>query len=126
MIKKAILILPLLGALAACATPREACVNNVHAEIRTAERSISKTESDITRGYAVHVTREPYTVLTRCTDAQGRHYPCERTRYKTTEQPVSLDMKAEQQKLERLTDRLAALRLTASQQISQCHVMHPE
>jgi hypothetical protein len=123
---KKLLILPLLGALAACATPRESCINNVHSQIRTIEQAITKTESDINRGYAVHVTRESYTSLTRCTDAQGHHYPCERTRYTTKEQPVSIDIDAEQRKLERLTDRLTALHLTRSQQIAQCRAIHPE
>jgi len=124
--KKNLLALVLLGTLAACATPREACINNVRSEIRGVERSIAKTEADINRGYAVHVTREPYNVLTRCTDSQGRHFPCEKTLFKTTEQPVSLDMKSEREKLERLTDQLAALRLTANQQISQCNKIYPE
>lgn len=122
---KAFYLLPAIALLAACATPQEACINRAYSEIRAVESRIAKTRSDIDRGYAVHRTREPITVLTECEREDGSTYPCERVRYETEETPVALDIAQERVKLRELEDRLEVLRDRLDRDLQQCRAAYP-
>jgi len=100
--------------LAACATPREACLRAATAELRTLDRLIARTEADLARGYALE--REPYSAATldfcvgsgRFHDGLGlglRYCPDVETRYR--EVPVAIDPAAERRKLAQLRSRRA-------------------
>lgn len=115
-----------LGLLAACATPQEICINRATGELRTLNARISTTQANIERGYAVHRTREPVAVFSRCSRRDGRSYPCQSVRYITREAPVSISVAEERRKLLEMRERRDALQVQYGQLVEQCRLAHPE
>ena len=126
--RRALLLLPLL--VAACATPREQCINDVSRDLRTLNSLIAVTQGNLQRGYAIAETTETQRIRTTCTgtneDGSTFTFPCEETRDIEREVPVAIDLNAEQAKLESLLERRAALQGPTNAAIQQCVAIHPE
>jgi hypothetical protein len=127
--RTALIMLP-LAALAACATPREQCINNVARDTRVLSALINQTERNISRGYALEQRQDVRTVRKTC---QGRNsdgstflFRCEETDTVKTTVPVAIDLNAERAKLTSLKERLAQSQPAANQAIAQCIAVHPE
>ena len=125
---RALLLLPL--ALAACATPREQCINQVSQDLRTVTSLIAVTEGNLQRGYAIANVEETQRIRTTCTgtneDGSTFRFPCEETATIDREVPVAIDLNAEQAKLNSLRERQAALQSPTNAAIQQCVAIHPE
>ena len=116
-----------LCALAACATPREACLRAAAGDLRTLDRLIAETEATIARGYAY--ASEPYTTtalefcLSRGAYRDGvnvglAYCPVAETRYR--DRPVAIDPAAERRKLAELRARRAAAARAADTRAAAC------
>lgn len=127
--RPALFLLPLV-ALAACATPREQCINNVTRETRVLDSLINETRANLSRGYAIEETKDVRTLTRTCRgrneDGSTFRYPCNETETFTTERPVAIDLNAERAKLESLLERQEQNRANANQAVAQCIATHPE
>ncbi|MEJ6402834.1 hypothetical protein [Yoonia sp. 2307UL14-13] len=127
--RPALILLP-LAALAACATPREQCINNALRETRIVDALVNETRANIARGYAIEEDQEVRTVPRRCTgersDGTEFRYWCNDVQTIETSRPVAIDLNAEQAKLESLLERQAQNRAASDQRITQCIAAHPE
>lgn len=113
-------------ALAACATPREACIANATYELRTIDSLIAETEANIARGYAI--IREPgvRTRLQYCYDPPEEPFTFCTVREPTVEErPVAIDREAERRKLASLRERRAELLPQVRAAIAACEARHP-
>lgn len=123
------LLLPAL-LLAACATPRDACINSATREVRVLDGLIAETRANIARGFAIEETEEVRTVRRSCEgtndDGSTFTFPCEDIRTRTVREPVAIDLNAERAKLESLLERQAQNRAIAEQQIQQCVATYRE
>ncbi|WP_333713073.1 hypothetical protein [Yoonia sp.] len=125
----ALILLP-LAAVAACATPREQCVNAAMRDSRVLSALITETEGNLARGYALKTETDIRTVSRSC---QGRtsegttfRFPCDETVTVDRTVPVSIDLNAERAKLASLRERLATEQAAANAAVSQCIAIHPE
>lgn len=122
-------LLPLL-ALAACATPREACISSAQRELRTVNSLIAQTQGNINRGYAIAEVQDVRTRRTRCTgtndDGSTFTFPCEETETIRRQVPVAIDVTAERAKLATLQEQKARLEPATQAAIQQCVALHPE
>jgi len=125
-------ILPLLalGTLAACATPREQCINDATRGLTTLDRLISTTQGNINRGFALVDVRDVRVLRTTCEgtneDGSTFRFPCEETETFTRQEPVSINVAEERTKLAQLQQRRAERGRSAEQQVQQCVAIHPE
>jgi len=126
--RRALLLLPL--ALAACSTPREACINDATRELRVLGDLVSQTQGNLSRGYAIGERQEVITILETCEAVSESgditDFPCDRTEIRTQEFPVAIDLNAEQAKLNSLLERQAILNRQSQSIIQQCIAIHPE
>lgn len=124
-----LLMIPLL-ALAACATPREACINDAMRDVRILDGLIAETRGNINRGYALDERQDVRTIRQTCTGTTAEgvefRYRCDRVNTFTTTVPVAIDLNAEQAKLTSLLQRQRTDRAVADQMIAQCLTIHPE
>jgi hypothetical protein len=116
-----------LCTLAACATPREACLRDAAGDLRTLDRLIAETEANLARGFAY--ASEPYTT-TGLEFCLGRgawrdgvnvgftYCPVAETRYR--DRPVAIDPAAERRKLAELRARRAAEARAAAARVAAC------
>lgn len=123
------ILLP-LTLLAACATPREQCINQVSQNSRVLQSLINETRGNLARGYALEQRHEVRTQLSTC---QGRNedgttftFTCEETNTYTSQIPVAIDLNAEQAKLTSLEERFAQEQAISNQAIAQCIAANPE
>ena len=127
--RPALILLP-LAALAACATPREQCINAAVRDTRVLSALVAETEGNIARGYALSTEQEVRTVRTTCRgqneDGTTFLFPCEEVQTVDRTVPVAIDLNAEQAKLASLRARLAAERASADATVAQCRAIHPE
>lgn len=126
--RTALIIVPFV-ALAACATPREQCINDVSRDTRVLSALINQTERNISRGYALEQRQDVRTVRGTC---RGRNedgttflFSCDETDTFTTTVPVAIDLNAERAKLASLQERFAQIQPAANQAIAQCIAIHP-
>jgi len=122
-----LLIFPVL--LTACATPREACLNDATREVRIMDRLIATTRGNLNRGFAIEERQEVTTRTTFCTgtnqDGSTFRFRCEETDTVTREIPVAIDLDAERAKLESLEERQRQNRINAESGIAQCERQFP-
>ena len=122
-------LLPVL-ALAACQTPREACLSEASQELRTVESLIRETQGNLSRGYAIEteqridVDREICEV--ELEDGSERRYWCEDTDVIEVERPVAIDLNAEQAKLDSLLERRVRLVSDYNARAQACVATYPE
>ncbi len=127
---RAVLLLAAL-ALAACASPRQACLRAATTDLRNVETLIAETQANLARGYAI--AREPYvtTGVDFCYDpvvgigldgggVHGglRYCNTVETRYRT--RPVAIDLAAERRKLAELQATRARLAREAERRLAAC------
>ncbi|NAZ37921.1 hypothetical protein [Rubellimicrobium sp. CFH 75288] len=119
-----------LAALAACESPREACINQGARELRTVEALIRQTQANLQRGYAVETDQEvrvrPRFCRIRDADGTVRQVPCERTEVRDVRRPVAIDPRSEQAKLQNLLERRQRLQAEQAARIQACTARFPE
>ena len=121
------LALPLCLAIAACTTPREACVRNAEAEYRGLRTAIAIAEANVARGYALERDQYAYRGATFCTGGTFGGNPylglsnCNTTRYRTVTTPVPIDIEEEERKLASMRARLPAARERRDARIGACY-----
>ncbi len=127
--RRAIFILPLL-VLVACATPREACINDAVRDVRILDALIVQTRGNLARGYALEERQDVRTLRRTC---RGRNedgstfiYRCDEVETFTTTVPVAIDLNAEREKLVSLEERQRQNRINADTAVGQCIAIHPE
>ncbi|WP_296423150.1 hypothetical protein [Yoonia sp.] len=127
--RRAIFILPLL-VLVACATPREACINDAIRDVRILDALIVQTRGNLARGYALEERQDVRTLRRTC---RGRNedgstfiYRCDEVETFTTTVPVAIDLNAEREKLVSLEERQRQNRINADTAVGQCIAIHPE
>lgn len=127
--RPALLILPIL-ALTACATPRERCISDANRDVYVLRNLISEARGNLARGYALEERRDVRTLSRICrgnnSDGSTFTYPCSETETFTTTVPVSIDLDAEETKLQQLERRLVQAQSTSDQMVAQCIAVHPE
>ena len=125
----ATVLLSALG-LAACETPREACINNGLRELRTLNALIRETEGNIARGYAVEQDQEVEVRRTLCEyerdDGTTFRQFCDRTEVRDVERPVAIDLAQERRELAGLIERRDALAAQQSARTEACTAAYPE
>lgn len=126
--RRALILLPLL--LAACATPREQCINDVTRELRVLNGLVTETQQNISRGYALEEVQEVRVIRTTCTgnndDGSTFTFPCEETQTFNRDVPVAIDLNAERAKLNSLLERQTQLERATDAAIQQCVATYPE
>lgn len=124
-----LLFAPLL-VLAACATPREACLDEVNREVRVLDHLIGVTRANLARGFAVEERQEIRTRRTFCTgrneDGSQFRFRCEETDNVTKNIPIAIDLNAERAKLVSLEQRQRQNISNAQAGIAQCIARFPE
>lgn len=127
--KKPLLLASLL-VLAACQTPREACISDATRDLTVVQRLIGTTQDNITRGYGLEETQEIVTRTDFCTaeaeDGTITRFECEKTEVVTGTRPVAIDLNAERAKLDSLLEQEALLRERASQAVAFCTATYPD
>lgn len=124
-----LLILP-LAMLAACATPREQCINDATREIQVLRSLVAETEGNLARGYALETRQEVRSVRSTCTGVTDEgatfSFSCDKTQTFDRNVPVAIDLNAEEVKLASMKDRLARQQTAADAAIAQCVATYPE
>ena len=127
--RRALLILP-LAVLAACATPREQCIDNVTRDTRVLSSLIAQTEGNLARGYALEERQDIRTIDKTCRgrteDGTLFFFSCDETKTITTTVPVAIDLNAERAKLVSLQERFVQAQAQSNQAVAQCIAIHPE
>ena len=127
--RPALMALPLL-VLAACATPREQCIDNVLRDTRVLASLIAQTEGNLARGYAIEQRQSVRTVVGRCRgrneDGSDFFFSCDETNTITTNVPVAIDLSAEEAKLASLKQRFVEAQATSNAAVAQCIAQNPE
>jgi hypothetical protein len=123
------MFVPLL-ALAACATPRTQCIDDVTRDTRILSALIAETQANLARGYAIDRRQDVRTVTRTCsgrTDTGERFFfPCAETDTFTTNVPVAIDLNVERAKLVSLQQRMATTQAASNAAVAQCIAIHPE
>jgi len=127
--RAALIVLPLV-VLTACATPREACIDQVTRDTKVLSSLINETRGNLARGYALEERQEVRTVRGTC---RGRNeddsiftFRCDETDTITTKVPVAIDLNAERAKLTSLEERFAQKQTASNQAVLQCIASNPE
>ncbi len=123
----AIALLPLV---AACATPREACLRPVNPPSRTLDRLVLETRANINRGFAMETRQEVREVMKPCEiqqpDGTVIRTMCERVDVVDKQVPVAIDLNAEKAKLASLEQRQLQMQASARAAIEQCIANNPQ
>lgn len=121
--------LALLPLVAACATPREACIARVSQDQRVLERLIVETRGNLARGYAIEVKQQVKEVRRTCAtelpDGSFVKTRCDEVDVKEVKVPVAIDLNAERAKLESLEQRQAQMQSNAEVARQQCLAANP-
>jgi len=127
--RPALLLLPAL-ALAACATPREECINDVTRDAAVLSALVNQTQANLARGYALEQRQDVRTVRGTCRgrdeDGESFFFSCDETDTFTTTVPVAIDLNVEAAKLKSLQDRLVVAQAASNQGVAQCIAQFPE
>lgn len=125
-----VIIILFVALLAACATPREQCINNATRDTRVLSSLINETRGNLARGYALEERQDVRTVRTTCRgrDDEGELFTfrCEETKVFTVTVPVAIDLEAERAKLASLEARFAQTQAASNQAVAQCIATFPE
>lgn len=124
-----LIVLPLV-IMAACATPREECIDQVTRDTKVLSSLINETRGNLARGYALEERQEVRTVRGTC---RGRNeddtiftFRCDETDTVTKRVPVAIDLNAERAKLVSLEERFAQTQTASNQAVLQCIASNPE
>ena len=126
------LLLPALLTLAACASPQQQCINSVAGNLHTLDGLILQTQGNLQRGfgYTQIVRNVPQYVScssSRTSDniASGSSF-CLVNTVQTFQQPVAIDLVAEQKKLDQLVARRAQISRDVAPAIAACEAQYPQ
>ncbi len=128
-------LLPIAGLaatllLAACATPREACIAQARGSLRVLQELAAESRANLARGYALETRTDIRVVRGTCTgtneDGSTFTFPCEETQTRDRRVPVPIDLTAEAAKLRSLDLRIAQEEALAADRIRTCIATHPE
>ncbi|MCK0121093.1 MAG: hypothetical protein ABJO29_01365 [Yoonia sp.] len=126
--RAALFIVPLL--LTACATPREACLDEVNREVRVLDALIAETRANLSRGFAVEERQDVRTRRANCVgkneDGTKFSFRCDKTETRTRTVPIAIDLNAERAKLTSLEQRQMQNISNAQAGIAQCIARFPE
>lgn len=121
--------LALLPLVAACATPREACLASVGKDQRVLETLIEETRGNINRGYAVEVEQKVREVRGTCKselpDGTLIRTSCKEVDVRNVRVPVAIDLNAERAKLASLEERQQQMISNAQIARQQCIAANP-
>tara|TARA_R110002051_G_scaffold1008_6_gene4968 strand:+ start:5220 stop:5603 length:384 start_codon:yes stop_codon:yes gene_type:complete len=121
--------LGLLSFVAACATPREACLNQVNKDQRVLERLVVETRSNLARGYAIETKQKIREVRAICKstlpDGTVIQTRCKETQVRDMRVPVAIDLNAERDKLASLEERQRQMQSNAQVARQQCLAANP-
>ncbi len=127
--RPAIVLVSLL-ALAACATPREACISSVSRDLRVVNNLIAETQANLARGYALEtrqdVVNTTRTCRTKQPDGSILRYECPDVEIQDRRVPVAIDLNAEQAKLRSLQQRQREMQAQVNTAVQQCIAANPE
>lgn len=127
MRRPAALLLPALLALAACETPREACLRDASRQAGIVEGLIAETQANLRRGYAVEEDQVIRTVPDFCQvrDREGRLRStfCDRTEVRNVSRPVAIVPAAERAKLDGLLESRAQLAAEQTDRLLACQAL---
>ena len=111
----AVVLLSALG-LAACETPREACLSRAQRDLRVVESLIRETQGNLERGYGIEVEQEFHEFTHFCVDHDHDHDHdghddhdlelCTRTVVRDVERPIAINPAEERAKLDALLERV--------------------
>lgn len=129
---RSFIFLASLTALAACAEPRDICVQEATRDLTIVRGLISDTEATLERGYAIQSQTRAILYTDFCIGAGrrgghlgGRFHFCNRVEPVTTREPVAVDLDAERRKLRSLKRKEAELLQEAQVAVRQCALAHP-
>ena len=121
--------LGLLSFVAACATPREACLSQVNKDQRVLERLVVDTRSNLERGYAIEAQQKIREVRAVCKstlpDGTVINIRCKQTQVREVRVPVAIDLNAERAKLASLEERQQQMQANAQVARAQCLAANP-
>lgn len=132
--RRSLILIPLL--LIACGTPQERCIQRETRDLRTVDRLIAETETNIDRGYALEDVTIWTPVWTTCPvqplpiRPEGARPPpprmCLDEEPQTVQRPKAINLAEEREKLLELKKKKAELELRAQAAIAQCRAVYPE
>lgn len=131
--------LPLILALAACATPQEQCINRATRDLRVVEGLIAQLQIDVDRGYRMVSHEYTVTRWVPCglppppPTAPGAKPPppppprmCLRDLTRVVQRPEAIDIAAETRKLAQLKLKRRELTRAAGPAVAACKAAYPE
>lgn len=122
--------LALIPLLAACATPREACLAGVNKDQRVLNRLIVETRGNLDRGFAIETEQKFREVSTICKselpDGTEIRTRCKETEVRDVRVPVAIDLNAERAKLQSLEERQRQMQINSETARQQCLAANPE
>ena len=130
---KSLLALSALTLLAACATPREACVAQQTRDLRVVDGLIAEEEATLARGYALDRRTELRPRLTLCTGlsrgndglSTGVRY-CSAPETRTRVVPQAVNLGEVQARLDGLRTKRAELSDRAARGAAACRARYPQ
>lgn len=133
---KRIVLVAALGLMTACGTPQEQCIQRETRDLRTLDRLIAETQTNIARGYALEEYTETIDYWGTCYAPQAVGpdgvrpppvaFTCRRDRDVTRTRPVAIDLGAERQKLSSMEGKRRDLARAADGPIAACKASYPE
>jgi hypothetical protein len=124
-----LILLPLLG-LAACISPRDACIAQASRDLSVVTQLITQTESNIARGFGLDQRQEVRSVPRICyrerPDGTVDSEICEDTYVRNVSVPVTIDLDQERRKLRQLKEQRTRLAHSTQAAIQQCMATYPE
>lgn len=117
--------------LAACGTPQQQCIGRAAPELRTLDRLIAETRTNLSRGYGYTPetrTRWSWQVCDSFRTASGhvRSRMCWEPVQETVQRPTAIDPEAESRKLEGLLARRESYVRASQAAIDDCRARFPE
>lgn len=109
-----------VAVLAACASPQERCVADATKDLRVVNGLIAETRANLDRGYSIETVVEPRIGIAFCTGRRSNVVFCTESEQTLRDQPVAIDLGAEQQKLDGLLAKRGELEVRARRALAQC------
>ncbi|APX89505.1 hypothetical protein BV394_07070 [Brevirhabdus pacifica] len=125
---RSLALLPLLGLLAACATPQQRCIAEGTKDLRVVRSLIDETRQNLDRGYAMTTETRVTPQFRVCTGTRAGVagvQGCWDNRVSEQRKPVSIDLAAERRKLEELERKERELARRAADRARQCQARYP-
>ena len=131
MPRSVFLMVPVYLTLVACATPQQQCINSVAGNLHTIDGLILHTQGNLQRGFGFTQTVRSVPQFVPCStsrDDSGSSTMdmCLVNTVQTFQQPVAIDLAAEQKKLSQLVARRAETAAQVGPAIAACQAQYPQ